>query len=404
MAKHARPQKTKYPGVTFIEVINAAGKVEKSFYVTYRDPTTHRLKNISCGRSGRDDMTPARAAIIRAELIEGKRKTRKTLEEEAAANPTIEQLWSRYREELKNPRTLATDKSNYKHLAASFGHHSPKDLCTADLDALKTVLRKAGKSEQTIKHTLGLLRRIIRFGAKKGLCPLPDLSRLYFDLPSIDNVKTENLTEQQIRQLLAALDADEDQIRAKLAKLALFTGMRRGALTGLEWRDLDFERNFLVLRGENAKKGKTETIPMNAQARSLLLSIAPHPESPYVFPGKNGRRLDSFKAFFSRIRKAANLPQGFRPLHGLRHTYASWLASSGEVDLYTLQKLLTHSSPEMAQRYAHLADSAMRRAAGVAAEIFPRTQERALADIAEMQRTRPAPQQDMVRLKPPADE
>ena len=41
------------------------------------------------------------------------------------------------------------------------------------------------------------------------------------------------------------------------------------------------------------------------------------------------------------------------------------LASSGEVDMYTLQKLLTHESPLMTQRYAHLADEAMKRAAEI---------------------------------------
>ncbi len=64
------------------------------------------------------------------------------------------------------------------------------------------------------------------------------------------------------------------------------------------------------------------------------------------------------------------MPDDFRPLHGLRHVFASYLASSGKVDLYTLQKLLTHASPQMTQRYAHLADDAMQRAASVANEIF----------------------------------
>jgi integrase len=57
-------------------------------------------------------------------------------------------------------------------------------------------------------------------------------------------------------------------------------------------------------------------------------------------------------------------------LHGLRHVYASMLASSGEVDLYTLQRLLTHKSPLMTQRYAHLRDAALKRAANVASDII----------------------------------
>ncbi|HAR48595.1 hypothetical protein ER57_10840 [Smithella sp. SCADC] len=46
------------------------------------------------------------------------------------------------------------------------------------------------------------------------------------------------------------------------------------------------------------------------------------------------------------------------------------LASSGKVDLYTLQKLLTHKSPVMTQRYAHLRDEALRNASTLAGQII----------------------------------
>jgi integrase len=46
------------------------------------------------------------------------------------------------------------------------------------------------------------------------------------------------------------------------------------------------------------------------------------------------------------------------------------LASSGQVDIYTLQRLLTHKSPVMTQRYAHLRDEALRRAADLAGDII----------------------------------
>jgi integrase len=45
------------------------------------------------------------------------------------------------------------------------------------------------------------------------------------------------------------------------------------------------------------------------------------------------------------------------------------LASSGQVDLYTLQKLLTHKSPVMTQRYAHLRDETLIRASALAGEL-----------------------------------
>jgi integrase len=72
----------------------------------------------------------------------------------------------------------------------------------------------------------------------------------------------------------------------------------------------------------------------------------------------------------NRIKSQAGLPKDFRALHGLRHVYASMLASSGQVDLYTLQKLLTHKSPAMTMRYAHLRDETLRRASDLAGDLI----------------------------------
>ena len=177
------------------------------------------------------------------------------------------------------------------------------------------------------------------------------------------------MTPEQLIALKKALDEEPDQNAAALMRLALVTGMRRGALLALRWDDLDFNRGFITLRGEVAKKGKTESIPMTAATKQILETIE-YAGSPYVFPGKDGGQRKEFRRLPKRVKQKAGLPEDFRPLHGLRHTYASFLASSGKVDLYTLQKLLTHSSPQMTQRYAHLADEALQRAASVADDIL----------------------------------
>lgn len=74
--------------------------------------------------------------------------------------------------------------------------------------------------------------------------------------------------------------------------------------------------------------------------------------------------------FMRRLKVKAGLPEDFRPLHSLRHTFASYLASSGQVSMYELQKLLTHESPQMTQRYAHLHDEALQRASGAIEVMF----------------------------------
>jgi len=143
--------------------------------------------------------------------------------------------------------------------------------------------------------------------------------------------------------------------------------MRRGELFNLKWSDVDFDQGFLYIR--DPKGGPDQKIPLNKEARRVLES---HDRigSKYVFPGRNGNRRVSVKTPINRIKKRAGLPSNFRPLHGLRHAFASMMVSSGQVDLYTLQKLLTHKDSRMTQRYAHLRDDALKRASNVAGDII----------------------------------
>jgi len=72
----------------------------------------------------------------------------------------------------------------------------------------------------------------------------------------------------------------------------------------------------------------------------------------------------------TKVEEGTDLPDDFHPLHGLRHVYASMLTSSGQVDLYTLQKLLTHKSPLMTQRYAHLRDKTLKQASNLVGDLI----------------------------------
>ena len=136
-----------------------------------------------------------------------------------------------------------------------------------------------------------------------------------------------------------------------MMRLVLATGMRRGELFRLQWQDIDFDRGFIHLRDP---KGKiNQKIPLNASSRAVLDEHPRTKGSTYVFPGLHGKQRVDCKKSVNRIKKAAGLPDDFRPLHGLRHTYASALASSGQVDLFTLQRLLTHKSLQMTMRYSH---------------------------------------------------
>lgn len=372
----SKRNKTKYPGVFFREEnrIGSSG-IERVYYVVFkRNGKTFEEK---VGRQFIDDMTPAKAAGIRSDFIEGRRKTKKQFKEEmyvASLRKNINAIWEEYAKGRPKNKNFSIDLSRYKtYLENNFGSKFPEVITTNDIRLFKDNLLQSGKSPQTTLNILALLRRILRFGEKNGFCTLPDRSQLAFEMPKVDNIKTENLTEQQIRSLMDALDDEEDQVMASCFRIALATGMRKGALLALEWTDLDFEHGTITLRGESSKKGRTAYIPMSEYAKKIL-QVLPK-TSRYVFPNAKGEKRSDFRSMPKRIKQKANLPADFRPFHGLRHTYASRLASSGKVDLYTLQKLLTHSSPQMTQRYAHLADEALKRAASVSDEIFNQTTE-----------------------------
>ncbi len=69
--------KTKYPGVYYVmgRSQTRAGKVERIYYIRYRRKGKEFEEKV--GRQFQDTMTPARAAKIRTECIEGKRLSRK---------------------------------------------------------------------------------------------------------------------------------------------------------------------------------------------------------------------------------------------------------------------------------------------------------------------------------------
>lgn len=368
---------TKYPGVYYRESKRIGGKgLEKVFYIVFKKDG--KVIEEKVGRQFADDMSPAKASAIRSERIEGKRSSRKEIREAKIAaieaekaKITIGSIWNQYQIVRVTKKSLITDKYNFGNHLTPYTDILPESLTTADMQKLRNQLEHKGLSPASVKHVLVLLRMLINWGVKQGMCKQPDPSKLHFEMPTLDNERTESLTMEQLTAYEDALDKEADQDLAALFRLALVTGMRKSALLNLRWDDCDFEGRIITLRGEVAKKGKTERIPMSEVAAKILEKIA-HQQSEYVFPGRDGGPRKEIRRMAQRVKARAGLPKDFRPLHGLRHAYASLLISSGKVDLYTVQKLLTHSSPKMTQRYAHLADDALRRAANVADDILQR--------------------------------
>jgi integrase len=375
--------KTGYPGVYYVvgEAI-ATNKRERIFYIRYRKDG--RPIEEKAGRQFQNAMTSARAARIRAERIEGRSLSNKASREKRTSEKlnqewTVKGLWREYIEtKPKTPNSIIDDQRFKNHIEPAFGDKRLEDLAPLDLDRLRIKLLKE-KSAQTVKNVMELLRRVSNFAKNKRLCRGIDFKII---MPKVSNQKTEFLTEEQLRRLLEAIKNDTNPYAGSLMLIALYTGMRKGEILRLEWRDIDFEHGFIHIRGP--KGGQDQRIPLNDPAREVFEKLPRTNE--LLFPGVPGPRTGIYHSL-GKIKRSAGLPADFRPLHGLRHHFASALASSGRADMYVIQKLLTYKSPVMTQRYAHLRDEALKRASDLAGELVSEVLEQPRKELNESRRT-----------------
>jgi integrase len=147
-----------------------------------------------------------------------------------------------------------------------------------------------------------------------------------------------------------------------LVLIAMNTGIRLGALLGLEWTDV--KNGQIHIRPELDKSREGYYVPLNAEALEIVRLwcrqtggkglLFKHPAT--------GKQITSVKTAWLKMLKKAQITD-FR-FHDLRHHFASMLVKKKE-SLYVVSKLLGHSSLEMTQRYAHIDDDALKAAVGV---------------------------------------
>lgn len=175
MASRKRQSVVGYAGVYFVEVPRAAGYgTEKVYYIRYRKQG--KLIEEKVGGQYRDNMTAAKAASIRCVRMEGKEATNEEKRATARAAKMAEEshyplnkIWSLFEEAKSANRTAKDDRIRYNlHIATSLGTKSIPELTVHDIDKLRVKLEKAGKSPQTVKHVLTLVKRLLNFALRKG--------------------------------------------------------------------------------------------------------------------------------------------------------------------------------------------------------------------------------------------
>ncbi len=353
-----RHQKTKYVGVTFQNK-----NEDKVFYIRYRRGGRDTKEFFESVGKSSQGMTAAKANHIRSERMSGKElsnsERRQALIEKKKQEQgqySLERIWNVYYEENKHKVSIKSDKACLVYLD-SILDKPVYEITKSDIDSIARNLKifvsprtKKVLSAQTQKHVLALVKRLFGYARDKDLCEVPSFK---INMPKVDNEKTEFMTQAQTEAYLKALDEDPNVKTANILKFIFYTGIRKGATLALKWEDVNLEQGYIKLKAENAKNNKTEILPLSDKAISILEDTEKMEDSPYVFPNSLGFKRDDIRKFADKIKKKAGLDKDFRPVHGLRHNFASSLVNNG-ADLYSVQKLLTHSSPEMTQRYAHL--------------------------------------------------
>lgn len=232
-------------------------------------------------------------------------------------------------------------------------------------------------SNATKRHRHGHIKTFFRWTISQGWAddnPVDDVKK-----PRKEEKKEPFLSPKDVEKVLSAIDAhhklrsDEpgptpsDVWLKDIIRVAVATGLRRGELLNLQWRDIDLKSGHLYVRnrdGFKAKTGQERAVPLVGDARDTLAALKekkqPTSNEP-VFTDEKGaspRPGRVTKRFKKYVRKAKLPDREELHFHSLRHTTASWLTMEG-IPKQVIAKVLGHATTRMTERYSHLAPDAV---------------------------------------------
>ncbi|MCQ2429443.1 MAG: tyrosine-type recombinase/integrase [Clostridia bacterium] len=219
---------------------------------------------------------------------------------------------------------------------------------------------------------LAAIRGLFKFlTAKRGY--LTDDPTAYIDSPKLKKALPKVLSLEEALLLLDTVASDrESHHRVRdytILTLFLNCGMRVSELVGISLTDLNPDLRSLRVVG---KGNKERLIYLNDACRAALeawLTIRLSPDyernmEKALFLSNRGTRF-SDKGVQHMVYKYLNMAGlGARRLsvHKLRHTAATLMYQSGEVDIRVLKDILGHEQLNTTQIYTHLSDQGMEQA------------------------------------------
>jgi integrase len=313
------------------------------------------------------------------------------------------------------PSTMASYQKNVRlHIKPALGELQLARLTGAQISALYRELECHGRrdhesgrglSARTVKYCHTILKSALRAAVSEGVVASNPADRA--QPPSAKEAKAPEIRPWSASQLSAFTTWSEEHGRTDAVawRVLAFTGMRRGELLALRWRDLDLDAARLSVRrsagiiknkgaGEELVEGPTKTgrqrsVDLDPRTVEALrrhrvarasLDLRLVREDSLIFGDLNGGHLnpDRFSRRFTRslVLARSELGADILPMirvHDLRHTHASVLLAAG-TPVKVVSERLGHATVTITlETYQHImpgmqAEAAARFAALVAGE------------------------------------
>jgi integrase/recombinase XerD len=230
---------------------------------------------------------------------------------------------------------------------------------TLHLRSYLSALRRQGLSPRSIARHIVTMRRFYGFLETEGVINENPVPR--FHQVAGGRKLPQTLSADDVRKLLAQPDLQEPLGVRDQAMLELLyaTGLRVSELITLQMQQINFQGNFLTVKG---KGSKVRAVPFGKWARQKLLDyvngtrlrLSKGRASAFVFINRSGRPLTR-QGFWKLIRGhalTAGIEKRVTP-HTLRHSFATHLLEGG-ADLRSVQSMLGHADISTTQIYTHV--------------------------------------------------
>lgn len=280
---------------------------------------------------------------------------------------TFNELVQRYMESVL-PQNPKNSRNKLRHLTwwtQKFGHLHLRDIKPIMIaqarDELLNSKTKQGTqlSPTTVVRYLSTLSHAFSIAVKE-LGWLRENPVFKIKKPQAARGRMRFLSLEEKDRLLVACKESQSSDLYLIVVLAICTGMRKGEILNLKWKNIDLEKGIIWL--QETKNGEQRLVPLAEIPLSLLkASFSNQSQDCLVFPSRKNlnKPIDIRKAWKNALKKANISDCVF---HTLRHTAASYLAM-GQSSLIEIAAILGHKTLQTTKRYAHLSDQHLQHTA-----------------------------------------